>query len=168
MPENSGVYNYQLLKVAPIINQGIRVLALDISNKTGFCTKNGSGVWNFTPKKDESGGGMRLIRFRAKLKELCALEGINLVIFEQLAVYSKFPNFVAAEMVGALKLFCAESGIEFKSYAPAAIKKFGTGKGNANKNLMVDAAKKYKAGIEDDNEADAVILYHFSIQDLQL
>lgn len=144
-----------------------RMLALDIAANTGFCTNTASGTWKFALKKDES-TGMRLIRFTAKLKEVCALEQINLIVFEQLAIYSKYPNFVAAEMVGALKLFCAHSSIEFKSYAPAAIKKFGTGKGNANKDLMVSAAKKYKATITDDNEADAVILYHFAISDLQL
>lgn len=144
----------------------MKVLALDIATNTGWCTSTASGTWHLTPKKDES-KGMRLIRFKSKLKEICQLEEIKLIVFEQLATYSKFPNFVASEMQGVLKLFCEEAGIEYKSYAPTAIKKFGTGKGNAGKELMIEAAKKYKNDITSDDEADAVILYQFAKEDLK-
>jgi Holliday junction resolvasome RuvABC endonuclease subunit len=145
----------------------MKILALDIATNTGFCTETASGVWKLTPKKDES-KGMRLIRFKAKLKEVCALEGINLIAFEQVAMYGKFPNLVAPEMIGVLKLFCEENGIDYKSYAPTVVKKFGTGKGNAGKDMMVAAAQRYKEGITSDDEADAVILYHLAKDDLQL
>lgn len=145
----------------------IQILALDVATNTGWCTKTASGSWNLTPKKDES-KGMRLIRFRAKLKEICELEQIKLVVFEQLANYGKFPNFVGAEMQGVLKLYCEENGIEYRSYAPTAIKKFGTGSGGAKKEKMIEAAKRYKPEVESDDEADAIILYHFAIKDLNL
>ncbi len=143
------------------------LLALDVATTTGWCTHTTSGTWTLTPKKDES-KGMRLIRFRAKLRELCELEQINLIVFEQLASYGKFPNFVGAEMQGVLKLFCEESGIEYRSYAPTEIKKFGTGSGGAKKDKMVTAAQKYKPGVTSDDEADAIILYHLAIEDLHL
>lgn len=145
----------------------MNLLALDIATHTGFCTQTASGTWNLTPKKDES-KGMRLIRFKAKLREICDLEKIDLIVFEQLATYGKFPNFIAAEMQGILKLFCEENNIEYRSYAPTAIKKFGTQKGNANKEMMIFAAKKFKSEVESDDEADAIILYQMAIQDLQL
>lgn len=145
----------------------MKLLSLDISTKTGWCTKNASGVWKLDVKKDES-KGMRLIRFRAKLREICELEKIELIVFEQMAVYSKFPNFVAAEMQGVLKLFCEESKVEYKSYAPTQIKKFATGKGNAKKDAMVLAAKAFKPDVESDDEADAILLYKFALEDLNL
>lgn len=145
----------------------VRLLALDIASNTGFCTSTASGVWNLTPKKDES-KGMRLIRFRAKLKEICSLEAIKLIVFEQVATYGKFPNHTASEMIGVLKLFCEESGIEYRSYAPTVIKKFGCGKGNGGKDLMITAAQKYKPDVDSDDEADAIILYHLAIKDLEL
>jgi len=145
----------------------MNLLALDIATKTGFCTQTASGSWNLTPKKDES-RGMRLVRFKAKLREICEMEKINLIVFEQLATYGKFPNFVGAEMQGVLKLFCEENNIEHKSYAPTVIKKFGTGKGNAKKEGMVEAAKKYNPSVASDDEADAIILYQLALQDLQL
>jgi Holliday junction resolvasome RuvABC endonuclease subunit len=143
------------------------VLALDVATTTGWCTHTTSGTWTLTQKKDES-KGMRLIRFRAKLREICQLEQINLIVFEQLASYGKFPNFVGAEMQGVLKLFCEESLIEYRSYAPTEIKKFGTGSGGAKKDKMVTAAQKYKPEVTSDDEADAIILYHLAIEDLHL
>lgn len=145
----------------------MNILALDISTNTGWCTKTSSGTWKLTPKKDES-KGMRLVRFRAKISEICNLEKIDIIIFEQMAVYSKFPNFVAAEMQGVLKLYCEENKIEYKSYAPTQIKKFATGKGNAKKSEMIVAARKYNPKVETDDEADSIILYQLAIDDLRL
>lgn len=145
----------------------IKVLALDVATTCGWCTETSSGTWKLTPKKDES-KGMRLIRFKAKLREICELEKISLIVFEQLATYGKFPNFVGAEMQGVLKLFCTENNIEFKSYPPTVIKKFGTGKGNAKKEAMIEAAKKFNSEVESDDEADAIILFQLAKQDLQL
>lgn len=160
-------FNNQMDKVKSITDSQIKTLALDIATSTGWCTRTASGTWDFKLKKDES-KGMRLIRFRAKLRETCELEQIKLIVFEQLATYGKFPNFVAAEMQGVLKLFCEENKIEYRSYAPKAIKLWGTGSGGAKKLKMIDAAKKYKPDVESDDEADAIILYHFAIDDLKL
>lgn len=156
-----------LTTFTPMNTSRRHLLSLDIATNTGFCTSTASGVWNLTPKKDES-KGMRLIRFRAKLKEVCSLEWINVIVFEQVATYGKFPNHTASEMIGVLKLFCEESGIEYRSYAPTVIKKFGTGKGNAKKEAMIEAAKQYKPDVESDDEADAIILYHLALKDLEL
>lgn len=151
----------------PFPNPDIKMLALDVATTTGWCTNSASGIWNLTPKKDES-GGMRLIRFRAKLREICESEQIKLIVFEQLATYGKFPNFVAGEMQGILKIFCEENKIDYKSFAPTAIKKFATGSGVAKKEEMVAAAKKYKPSVESNDEADAIILYRLAIDDLKL
>lgn len=145
----------------------ISLLALDVATCTGFCTHTASGTWDLKPKKDQS-SGMRLIRFRAALVEICELEKVKLIVYEQPAVYSKFPNMVAGEMIGVLKLFCEEKGIDYRSYAPTAIKKFGTGKGGASKEVMINAAQAYKPTASSDDEADAIILYHFAVKDLEL
>lgn len=145
-----------------------QVLALDLSTNTGFCTRSASGVWNLSPRKNES-KGMRLIKLKASLTEICKAENINLIVFEGAVTYGKFPNHVGVELQGVLKLFCEENNIEYKSYMPTEIKKFATGKGNANKELMVEAAQtKFKMQGDDDNQADAVCLYHLAIKDLVL
>lgn len=155
----------------PIVITGskkdVGLLALDVATNTGFCTHTASGSWNLTPKKDES-KGMRLIKFKSKLKEICQLEEIRIIVFEGVASYGKYPNFVASEMQGVLKLFCEESEIEYRSYPPASVKKWATGKGNAGKDLMVEAAKKFNPSVDDEDEADAIIIYHLAFEDLSL
>jgi Holliday junction resolvasome RuvABC endonuclease subunit len=148
--------------------QEYRMLALDVATITGWCTKTASGVWKLAPKKDES-KGMRLIRFKAKLKEICEMEEIKLIVFEMPAIAGKFPNFVGMEMMGVLKLFCEENGINHTGYPPKRLKKEVTGNGNASKNDMIEYCKNhYGIDPETDDEADAVCLYHYAIKDLQL
>ena len=143
------------------------LLALDIATNTGFCTATASGTWNLAPKRDES-AGMRCIRFKGKLKEICEIEGIKLVVFEMAAGFHKNALIVEAELIGVLKLFCEENGIQYKSYPPASIKKDATGKGNAKKDQMIEAAQKYKPGVTSNDEADAIHIYHYAIKDLNL
>lgn len=144
------------------------VLALDIATKTGWCTCTTSGVWSLTPKKDES-KNMRLIRFKAKLNEICEAEKIKLIVFELPAIHGKHPNFVGMEMVGVMKLVCGERNIDHTGYPPTVIQKFATGVGKGNKPRMIETCRE-KYGIDpvDDNEADSVHLYHLAIKDLQL
>lgn len=141
----------------------MNILALDVATKCGWCTATASGTWTLTPKKDES-KGMRLIRFKAKLKEMVDLEKIDLIIFEAAAVYGKFPNFVEMELHGVLKLFCEENHINYTAVAVTEIKKHATGKGNAGKVQMIEAAKA-KLGYTgtDDNEADAMWIFNYAL-----
>ena len=149
----------------PKSNPGL--LALDVATNTGFCTGTASGTWDLKPKRDES-VGMRVIRFKGKLKEICEIEDIKIIVFEKVSGVHKNAIIVAAEMIGVLKLFCEERGIEYKSYSSKEIKKFATGNGNANKAKMVEFAKKYKKSVTSDDEADAIHIYHYSIKDLNL
>jgi Holliday junction resolvasome RuvABC endonuclease subunit len=144
------------------------IMALDIATKTGFSTSTASGVWNFTPKKDES-KGMRLIRFRSKVMEMVKLHGIKMVVFEAAVAYGKHPNFVGVEMIGVLKITLEELGVEYMAHQPSAIKKWATGNGNAGKPLMVKTAQT-RWGMEgkDDNQADAIAIFHFTCSELGL
>jgi len=152
--------------LTPQKNVNVGLLALDVATNTGFCSYTASGYWSFTPKKGES-PGMRLIRFRAKLKEICDAENIKLIVFEMIPIYGKFPNTVGIEMLGVLKLFCEENNINFTSY-PAKTIKVQTGNGNASKDDMVAFAQNFKVGVTSDDEADAIILYHLALKDLGL
>jgi Holliday junction resolvasome RuvABC endonuclease subunit len=146
----------------------MKILALDIATKTGFKTKNAYGVWDLRSKRDES-GGMRLLRFRAKLKEIVELESIGLISYERVAGRFKSSIIVASELVGVLKAFCEDNLVEVASYSASEIKKFATGKGNCNKQAMINSARdKYGYTGDDDNEADAIHLYHLTVEDLGL
>jgi crossover junction endodeoxyribonuclease RuvC len=144
----------------------MNILALDVATHCGWATKTASGVWDLSIKRDES-SGMRLIRFKAKVKEVIEKEQIKIVVFERSAGFHKSSLIVQAELHGVLKLLLEELGIEYKAYSASEIKKFATGKGNANKDAMVLAARlKYPVTIIDDNHADALHIYHLAVSDL--
>jgi len=135
-----------------------KILALDIATKTGWATNTSSGTWELKPNRGES-EGMRVVRFKAKVKEIITLEGIHLVVYERPAGMHKSSIMVASEMVGVLKDLCEGLKINYASYSASEIKKFATGKGNANKEAMVSAAvKHFSIPIMDDNHADALWL----------
>ena len=136
-----------------------RILALDVATHCGYAlSRNLYGVWNLTPRRDES-MGMRLIRFRAKLKEVIEGERINLVVFERPGGMHKGAIIVQAELQGQVKVICEDMGVEYRGYSSQEIKKFATGKGNSGKPAMIKAAQE-KLGYpgENDNEADALWL----------
>jgi Holliday junction resolvasome RuvABC endonuclease subunit len=146
----------------------MNLLALDVATHTGWATKTAFGTWDLTPKRDES-TSMRLIRFKARLKELVELEKIDCVVYERVAGQHVNAVIVAGELTGVLKLVCEELQIPLRSYSAGEIKKFATGKGNANKEKMIDAAI-LKLGYmgKDDNEVDALWLYQLAMHDLKL
>jgi len=142
-----------------------KILSLDIATNTGWKTETTSGVWDLNPARGES-EGMRVVRFKSKVKELIELEGINIIAYERPAGMHKASIMVASEMVGVLKYLCIEKGIELACYSATEIKKFATDKGNANKEQMIEAAKKLGYNPKDDNEADAIHLYLLAKKDL--
>lgn len=142
------------------------ILALDIATNTGWKTKTASGVWNLKPNRGES-EGMRVVRFKSKVKELITLENIDLISYERPAGMHKASIMVASEMVGVLKDLCIELNIDLACYSASEIKKFATGKGNAKKDAMIDAAKQLGFNPKDDNEADAIHLYNLTVKDVQ-
>jgi Holliday junction resolvasome RuvABC endonuclease subunit len=147
----------------------MKILALDIATKTGWRTETSSGVWDLKVNRGES-EGMRVVRFKAKVRELIDLEKIELISYERPAGQHKSSIMVASEMIGVLKDLCIEKGIEYASYSSSEIKKFATGKGNSGKPVMIHFAQKKHPEIHiiDDNHADAIHLYDLTIKDLNI
>lgn len=135
----------------------IKILAIDQATRTGWATNNGGGVWDLKVLKDES-GGMRLIRLRAKLKELIKIEEIDLVIYERVSGRFKAAISVSAELAGTIKLCCEDLGVEYRAFSAKEIKRHATGKGNCGKPAMMESAEKKWPNINiiDDNHADAL------------
>ncbi len=141
-------------------------MALDIATHCGWAiSRNVYGVWDLSPRRDES-AGMRLIRFRSKLKEVIALEGISLVVFERPGGMHVGAVIVQSELQGQVKVVCEDHHIEYRGYSSQEIKKYATGKGNAGKPAMIAAAVE-KLGYcgNNDNEADALWLLELAKRD---
>lgn len=143
----------------------MNILALDIATTTGWKTRTSSGVWNLKPNRGES-EGMRVVRFKAKLKELITIESIQLISYERPAGLHKSSIMVASEMIGVMKDLCVESGIDLACYSSKEIKKFATGNGNASKSDMINSARNLGYNPSDDNEADAIHLYRLTVKDI--
>ncbi len=141
----------------------MKILAIDQASNCGWAiSKDIFGCWDLTTRKDES-SGMKMIRFRSKLKEIVQAEGIELIIYERVAGFHKSAIIHASKMVAIIETFCEENKIAYAAYSATEIKKFATGKGNANKEAMITAAAKlYAYTGNNDNEADALHILHLA------
>lgn len=153
----------------------LSVLALDMATKTGWSLRDSrgsltSGVLNLSLRTGES-GGMRLLRFKRWLREVLD-GGVDLVAYERPISHGH-----GGSRVGALKVCANLEGVllaelegrcDYVSATPAAIKKHATGKGNANKALMVEAASKlWGVKPRDDNEADALCVLAWALNEVE-
>lgn len=143
-----------------------RILAIDPATKCGWAyTVEQSGVWDLSIKSDES-SGMRLIRFESKLLEIHDLLGIDIIAFEIPSVASGVKANInglklGTKLQGNIERLAEIHDFEAIGFNLSTVKKHATGKGNANKEAMVAAAKAKWPDTEiiDDNHADALWIW---------
>lgn len=140
----------------------MNAIALDLGTKTGWaaCIEDviTSGTESFANNRF-SGGGMRYLRFRNWLCEVLATVRPDCVFYEEVRRHmSTDAAHVYGGFMAQLTAICEERKIPYESIPVGTIKKHATGKGNANKDQMVEAAKRRwpDRAICDDNEADAL------------
>lgn len=148
----------------------MNILSLDLATTTGWAFNQHSmngGVWDLSQKKGSS-AGMRLIKLRSFLQDFLDTVGtIDLIVYEKPA--GRFINGVVsvAELVSTVLLFCEDNKINYTSYRPTEVKKWATGKGNSNKEVMLAEAKRRWPSIQiiDDNQADAMLMLAMAQKD---
>jgi len=140
----------------------MKVLALDLATTTGWATMaNGvviSGTISFKGGRYE-GGGMRYLRFRKWLRELLDLEKPEVVFYEEVRRHlSTDSAHVYGGLLATMQAELESREIPYQGLPVGTIKKKATGRGNASKEDMVQAAKHYwpDQSIKDDNQADAL------------
>ncbi|GAG77260.1 unnamed protein product [marine sediment metagenome] len=145
------------------------ILAFDLATKLGWAfavleLPVVSGVQNFSPNRWD-GAGVRYLLFRAWLNDTFLHDPLP-----DLVVYEEVPRHLGRAAAAVYHGFLAElqawgekNEIPYKGVPIATIKKFATGKGNANKEAMMEAARAKGWSFEDDNEADALWLLHVAI-----
>lgn len=117
-------------------------------------------MWNLNIKSKES-QGMKWIRFEARLKDFLKRNNIKILAYELPAGRNIKPIIHSSKLIGVIEKSCVELEIEHIEFSASEIKKFATGKGNANKEMMIEAAiKLWNYEGEDDNEADALHILH--------
>ncbi len=146
------------------------LLCLDLGTSTGWALLNeygsiASGTIHFKPRRFE-GGGMRYLRFKNWLTETKSVSGqIDAVYFEEVRRHA---GVDAAHAYGGflahLTAWCEHHAIPYEGIPVGTIKRFITGKGNADKETVIAAIKQRGHNPEDDNEADALALLYWAKQ----
>lgn len=144
------------------------ILTLDLGTNTGWCVHaggaNASGTWDFKGRRHE-GGGMRYLRFRGALRELHVNTPIKYVAYEEVRRHAGTDAaHVYGGLLAVLTAWCEEYGVAYVGIPVGTIKKFATGKGNADKAAMVAAARGWGFAPGDDNEADAIALMMLQLE----
>lgn len=150
-----------------------KILSLDLGTTTGYATrtKEGdivSGTHSFKTSRFE-GGGMRFLRFTFWLDQMKeCLTGIDAVYFEEVR---RHIGTDAAHVYGGfmshLTSWCERNKVPYMGVPVQTIKKHITGKGNANKHLVIQAVRDLGHHPSDDNEADAIALLDYSLKTFQ-
>ena len=140
------------------------VLALDLGTTTGWAIRLESqrivsGTMTFKPSRFE-GGGMRFLRFHGWLGELKrSVGGLERIVFEEVRSHA---GTDAAHIFGGwlaiLSAWSEQHGVPYQGVPVGTIKRFATGKGNADKASMIAAIEARGFRPADDNEADAIAL----------
>ncbi len=141
----------------------MKILALDCATKTGWALiEDGnikeSGVMSFAKKRGESNGSM-FLRARKWFHEMITSFSCDVVVYEQSQHRGGSATEICVNLTGRVQEVCADLKDEHSVIRVSELKIWATGKGNANKQMMIDRAKEeLNRDPEDDNEADAVLL----------
>lgn len=145
------------------------VMAFDVASHCGYYTLGDYGTKYFpstekAPKKLGPNYAQHK-SFREWLMQILTEHKIKAVAAEDV-IFGHFVDFrKLCEFRGILFEVCQTLDIPIVTFKPSDIKKHGTGKGNADKKMMIECAeKRYHIDVEnDDNLADALHIYMYFI-----
>lgn len=138
------------------------VLGIDPGTNCGWAVRLNdgsflSGVWNLRGGRFE-GGGMRFLRARQFFTDILTRVKPDKVAFEEVRRHMGVDAaHVYGGIVAVISSVCEELKVPYEGVPVSAAKTFATGKGNADKDAMMAAARLRWSPWEpsDDNEADA-------------
>lgn len=140
-------------------------LALDLGTKTGWALGSfpegayyGIGTIDFSNNRFE-GGGMRYLRLSNWLDRFLDVVKIDEVYFEEVRRHLGVDaSHAYGGFLATLTSWCERNFVPYQGVPVGTIKKYITGKGNASKQMVIDAVNARGFRITDHNEADAMAL----------
>lgn len=142
-------------------------LFLDLGTVTGWVITYDdgttiSGTWNFKPRRGD-GAGVRFLRLQSQLDNAKGTgTRLSRVVYELPAGHYKSgaADDCIKGLVAHVQSWCERNAVPCEGYSPSEIKKVATGKGNANKEAVIAAARLRwpEQSIVDGNQADALWL----------
>ena len=145
-----------------LVSDGLRVLALDLGTRCGWAWLEPEaplrwGSWDLARAGAFDGYGARLFNLYHQLGRLRP----ELIVYEDVRRHLgvEAAHFYGA-LVGTLLLWCAhqQEPVAYASVGVGAVKKHATGKGNAKKPAMIEAARRRWGEVDDADQADALWL----------
>jgi Holliday junction resolvasome RuvABC endonuclease subunit len=131
---------------------GRRIVGLDLSLSATGVASDAVAVYSSKLR-----GPARLAAMRDAILRVCDKPD-TVVVVEGYAMGTgrQAGSYAIGELGGVVRLALHEAGVPYVEVPPAALKKFATSKGNANKIAMATAAAKHGYdGPDDDNAIDA-------------
>ena len=144
--------------------------ALDLATITGWALQLSDGnIESGTVSLRQSrydGGGIRYLRFRAWLDSFaCDAVDIAVVHYEEIRRHlSTDAAHVHGGLLAVLSAWCEQQGIAYQGVPVGTIKRFIAGKGNADKQAVINAVRERGFDPKDDNEADALAILLWAIK----
>lgn len=143
------------------------ILAIDQATKFGYATSLTNYGSLKLRKKAKEPWGLLLSRFKEWLTT--ASTGMDAILYEIPSGRFKGAIIPSAKLVGVIELHAHENNLKVLGVSSTAIKKWATGKGNANKQAMLEAAEeRFEIKTKDDDAIDALFLWHYVSNNLQL
>jgi hypothetical protein len=149
------------------------ILSLDLGTTTGWALRSRdgsivSGSQSFKPQRFE-GGGMRNLRFNRWLSEVISpgrsANLVDIIVFEEVRSHAGTDAAqIYGGLMGQVEVLGETKKIPYVGVPVGTIKKHATGKGNANKLMMITAMQALGHNPVDDNEADALALLRWAIE----
>lgn len=147
----------------------MRILAIDPGTNLGWAVNKDPvdyGHLSLATKRTE-GAGMRYVRLKSMLTDLkVSIGDLDLVVFEEVRRHlGTQAAHVYGGIIAVLMMWCESHDVAYISVPVQHVKKFATGKGNATKSMMVDAAI-HKYGLESkptEDEADALAILGWAV-----
>lgn len=144
------------------------VLALDLATRTGWAARDRTGVVTSGAHGFAGAPGARYLRFWGWLTTVADRMGLDrcgVIAYETpLTVGRGFRPGFGRELAAFVQALAHARQIEVRDVAPSALKKHATGWGGAKKpNMIAAAAHRWGIETEDDNEADALCLLGWAV-----
>lgn len=146
------------------------ILTLDLGTRTGWACRPLDGTiahgWVSLKTGRFEGGGMRFLRFKQWLSQLKSQVGdIHAVYFEEVRRHQGVDAaHVYGGLMATLTAWCEHHRIPYQGVPVGTIKHHATGKGNAGKDAVIAAMQLRGHPVTDDNEADALAILHWALE----
>jgi crossover junction endodeoxyribonuclease RuvC len=146
---------------------GTTILSLDLGVKTGWSLSKNSVITSgteFFKEGKTSNGGLKFILFSKFLSRFEEFE-IDDVYYEEV---KRHAGTYAAHVYGGfqshLMAWCLHKNVNLHGVGVKTIKKFITGNGNADKQMVINSVISNGFSPKDDNEADSIALLLYAMR----